>query len=210
MLQYYEKRQSEYESIYAKPERQKDLIWLETQLAGLVAGYNVLELACGTGYWTRRISSSAISVHATDASSQLAAGAVKRCSGRNVSSGTLDAFEIPKSPKFDCVLAGFFFSHVLIEQQSQFMAGIADAFESGTRAILFDNKYIKGSSTPISRRAVSGDTFQFRELLDGSTHEVLKNFPGRDQLHKTLSEVCRHVVIKESQYFWLASGVLDV
>ena len=70
MLNYYNKRLSEYEAIYAKPERQADLQKLVAQLQADVAHCSVLELACGTGWWTRRLASKATSVTAIDASEE--------------------------------------------------------------------------------------------------------------------------------------------
>lgn len=105
MLEYYEKRQPEYEAIYSKPERQDDLAWLECQIAGLASGKRVLEVACGTGYWTRRIAEVATCIHATDASRKLATSAMESCSSCNVTSGTMDAYDVPFSPEFDCLVA---------------------------------------------------------------------------------------------------------
>jgi demethylmenaquinone methyltransferase/2-methoxy-6-polyprenyl-1,4-benzoquinol methylase len=209
MLEYYEQRQEEYEAIYAKPERQADLAELESNLVRLVAGCRVLELACGTGYWTRRMARAAASIHATDASETLIAGALASCTTPNVTAGALDAYAIPRSSGYNCVVAGFFLSHVPVNDRRRFLAGIAQAFLPGTRVVLFDNRYVEGNSSPISRRAGSGDSFQIRVLSNGSTHEILKNFPGTQELRDALGEFCRGVAVKESQYFWLASGVLD-
>ena len=63
---YYARRAKEYERIYAKPERQTDLAKLRSILQPAFAGANVLELACGTGYWTAVMATSAASVLATD------------------------------------------------------------------------------------------------------------------------------------------------
>ena len=43
---YYAHRAHEYERIYHKPERQQDLANLELLLPQLLAGRNVLEIAC--------------------------------------------------------------------------------------------------------------------------------------------------------------------
>ena len=67
MLDYYNKRLSEYEAIYAKPERQADLQQLVAQLQADVAHCSVLELACGTGWWTDRLAPHASAWVATDA-----------------------------------------------------------------------------------------------------------------------------------------------
>jgi demethylmenaquinone methyltransferase/2-methoxy-6-polyprenyl-1,4-benzoquinol methylase len=67
LLDYYDKRALEYEGIYAKPERQADLAALKNLLQATLAGHRVLELACGTGYWTSMIAETAECVLATDA-----------------------------------------------------------------------------------------------------------------------------------------------
>lgn len=208
MLEYYEQRQPEYEAIYAKPERQEDLAWLETQLLEFVSGKRVFEIACGTGYWTRRLAVSAASVHATDASSRLVESAVASCTTGQVTGGTTDAFDVPNSPGYERVVAGFFYSHVLLRQQSEFLRGLARAFDPGTRVALFDNKYVEGSSTPISRHSDGVDTYQTRKLSDGSSHEVLKNFPTHRELELALDPFCREIEVLESKYFWLATGAL--
>ena len=52
LLDYYARRAQEYEQIYQKPERQIKLALLKAYLIKLLAERDVLEVACGTGYWT--------------------------------------------------------------------------------------------------------------------------------------------------------------
>ena len=59
---YYAQRAASYEEIYAKPERQTDLAILHQRLRTLFAGQRVLEIACGTGYWTADLAASAAQV----------------------------------------------------------------------------------------------------------------------------------------------------
>ena len=206
MLEYYEKRRSEYEAIYNKPERQGCLAQLEQKLCSLVAGKHVLEVACGTGYWTRRMATFTASLYASDASENLAVAARESCEDVDVQAGVVDAFSIPRSPEFNCLVAGFFFSHVLVQERSRFLAGVAAALCPSSRIVLFDNRFVPGGSTPISRKAESGDTYQNRSLVDGSSFEVLKNFPSTDKVASLLGELCRHVSTYENEYFWLVSG----
>ncbi len=208
MQAYYEQRQPEYEAIYAKPERQEDLGWLGDLLAQYVANKCVLELACGTGYWTRRMLQHASSIYATDVSAQLAEATVSSCADAKVTGGTLDAFNLPPMPGYDCVVAGFLYSHILIEQCASFLSGLAAALPHSTALVLFDNKYVAGSSTLISHTSPVGDTYQNRTLKDGSQHEVLKNFPTKKGLQTTLQPFCTDVVVLESTYFWFATGNL--
>ena len=63
---YYAKRAAEYERIYAKPERQADLAALRSRIPALLARRSVLEVACGTGYWTEVIAPHVRSITAID------------------------------------------------------------------------------------------------------------------------------------------------
>ena len=52
MREYYARRAAYYERVYHKPERQTDLRAMEAWLGGAFSGRSVLEIACGTGWWT--------------------------------------------------------------------------------------------------------------------------------------------------------------
>jgi demethylmenaquinone methyltransferase/2-methoxy-6-polyprenyl-1,4-benzoquinol methylase len=67
---------------------------------------------------------------------------------------------------------------------------------------MLDNRYVEGSSTPISRRDEQGNSYQQRRLDDGSAHEVLKNFPTRDGALALLAEAARHAEWVEHPHYW--------
>ena len=206
MLDYYERRAPEYEAIYAKPERQGDLRRLQDDLCELVRGQRVLELACGTGYWTRRMATVAAAVEATDASASLARAAAASCgSTAEVSWRVVDAYAPSIGGDVTCVVAGFFFSHVPTSRGNAFLSTLAAAVRPGTRLILFDNRYVEGSSTPVAETDAGGDTYQLRRLADGSKHRVLKNFPTASRLRAALAAVGREIRVREYEYYWLAA-----
>jgi demethylmenaquinone methyltransferase/2-methoxy-6-polyprenyl-1,4-benzoquinol methylase len=66
LQQYYAKRASEYEAIYAKPERQADLAAMKHAIVDTFRGRRVIEIACGTGWWSEHIASVAASLDAFD------------------------------------------------------------------------------------------------------------------------------------------------
>ena len=66
MAAYYAKRAASYEDVYAKSERQDDLPVVRDWVRNAVAGHRVLEVACGTGYWTEQLAQTAAFVLATD------------------------------------------------------------------------------------------------------------------------------------------------
>ena len=182
MLDYYNKRLSEYEAIYAKPERQTDLKKLVAQLQADVAHCSVLELACGTGWWTERLAPHAASWTATDADAgALAVVQHKNIQGLNATQ-TLNAYRPQIASPVDCVFAAHWYSHLLFVEYPEFFKAVHQCLKPSGRLIMLDNNYVTGSSTPISRTDADGNTYQTRPLKDGSTHEVLKNFPTHDQL----------------------------
>jgi len=182
MLDYYNKRLEEYEAIYAKPERQNDLRKLVAQLQSDLKNCTVLELACGTGWWTERLASHSASWIATDADTD----ALEVVSQKNIqglsTTQTLNAYLPQITTPVDCVFAAHWYSHLLNDECSAFFDAVSKCLRIGGYLIMLDNNYVPGSSTPISRMDDKGNTYQSRPLKDGSTHEVLKNFPSQSQL----------------------------
>ena len=181
---YYAKRAREYERIYDKVERQEELAWLRDRLPRLFEGRRVLEVACGTGYWTQVLARRAEHVTACDVNEPVLEIAREKPIRRGrVSFVRADAF----SPGGLCdgcnaAFAGFWWSHVRKSDLSRWLAGMAGALPKGSLLAMLDNRYVEGSSTPVSRRDAQGNTYQVRPLLSGETHEVLKNFPTAAEL----------------------------
>ena len=199
---YYRDRAAEYDAVYDKPERQQDLATLKELLPPLVAGKRVLEIAAGTGYWTQVLARSAQSIAATDLNDETLAIARSRtydCEA--VSFQVADAFRLDElAGEYDVVFAGFFWSHVLRQDTARFARSLVQRAE---RVVLVDNTYVAGSNYPISRTTADGDTYQTRQLTDGRTYDVLKNFPTRDQF--TADVAPADVTWTDLTYFWLAT-----
>lgn len=206
-LDYYARRANEYEGIYTKPERQQDLECLHGWLAQQVRGCHVLELACGTGYWTQVMAGTAAHVLASDMSREvLEIAQGKNLPGNRVSFARINALEMPMlRGYFDTVFAGFWWSHVPRQDLHEFLDGLQRALGDGVRCLFIDNRYVEGSSTPIARTDKWGNTWQQRRLADGSTHAVLKNFPSADELTRQLSGRAREIEIVERPYYWALS-----
>ena len=70
LRRYYDQRAPEYEQIYLPRDEQhgRELGELSRELRDAVRGRRVLEVACGTGYWTTCAAGVALRVTATDAS----------------------------------------------------------------------------------------------------------------------------------------------
>src|SRR5688572_27929581 len=159
LVGYYRRRALEYEAIYAKPERQADLAALRTLIPERLRGAHVLEVACGTGYWTQLIADTAASVLGTDlAEEPLRIAQAKRYSG-NVTFREADAYELGALGSFDAAFAGFWWSHVPRRRIHAFLASLHGCLARGARVLLLDNRYVPGSSTAISSLDAEGNTY---------------------------------------------------
>jgi SAM-dependent methyltransferase len=207
LAEYYRERAAEYDAVYAKPERQQDLARLHGLLSPLVAGQRVLEIAAGTGYWTRVLSGSAASIAATDLNAEtLELARAREYGGAAVTFRLADAYALDQVPgEFDTAFVGFFWSHVLRGDLPGFVAGLRARMGPGARLIVLDNSCVPGSSHPISRTTEAGDTYQRRTLNDGRSFEILKNFPDRGQFTADVADAAADVRWTQLRYYWLAA-----
>lgn len=204
MQSYYAARAGEYDRVYQKQERQPDLRQIEQWLPALLSGATVLEVACGTGYWTQFIAPVASAVVAIDSAPETLQIAQQRVNASNVLFQVGDAYALSGTGRsFDAAFAGFWFSHVPLERQHEFLTGLNSALTPGARVVLLDNLFVEGSSSAIAERDCHGNTYQYRNLSNGSTHRVLKNFPTEAQLHALIAEgLGEFAVYRRWQYYW--------
>ena len=205
---YYAKRAHEYERIYAKPERQEDLRTLRHFIESTFQNRRVLEIACGTGYWTEVLTRAAASVIAVDINDEVLD--IARTKSLNAQFQRADVYALPKFPGlFDAGVAVFWWSHIPKTRIQPFLAQFHRAFEPGATIVFVDNVYAEGSSTPITATDADGNTFQTRKLDDGSTHKVLKNFPGETELYSAVAGFGTNVKVEFLTYYWILSYALN-
>jgi demethylmenaquinone methyltransferase/2-methoxy-6-polyprenyl-1,4-benzoquinol methylase len=201
--EYYAARASEYDRVYLKAERQADLRQIEHWLPTVFAGKSVLEVACGTGYWTQFIAPVAAAVVAVDAAPETLRIAASRLHSLKVQLLVADAYALPPLPETcNAGFAGFWWSHVPRSRTIEFLRGFHAALKPGATVVLLDNRYVEGSSTPICERDAEGNTYQLRHLSDGSVHRVLKNFPARAELLASIKEVAVAASYLEWHHYW--------
>jgi demethylmenaquinone methyltransferase/2-methoxy-6-polyprenyl-1,4-benzoquinol methylase len=203
LQQYYAARASEYDRVYAKPERQEDLRAIEHWLPGVLRDRTVIEAACGTGYWSNFLAPSAKRLLAIDASIEVLRIARSRVEAANVRFVLGDAYRLPVAGReFEGAFAGFWFSHVPNARIGEFLHELHRTLAPGAKVVLLDNRFVEGSSTAISERDADGNTYQLRRLEDGSTHRVLKNFPAARELRRAVQDVASEVIHHEWRHFW--------
>ena len=183
LVDYYRRRAGEYEEIYAWPERQAELDVLRSEIPARLAGCEVLEIACGTGYWTERIAARARRIVATDVAPEPMAIARAKSYACPVEFRVADAYALPDLPEaFDAAFAGFWWSHVPLSRRETFLHSLHERLSAGAKVVMFDNRYVEGAMQPIAETDAEGNTYQRRRLADGSENRVLKNFPSQREL----------------------------
>jgi SAM-dependent methyltransferase len=209
MSEYYQARAGEYERVYDKPERQEDLARLKSWLAEEARGRALLEVACGTGYWTAVAAATARSILATDRNPAPLEIARAKGLGDHVTFAEADAFALPDCEvPFDGGMAHFWWSHVSIGDQQRFLRHFSSRLGARARLLMMDNNHVPGSSTPISRTDAAGNTYQTRTLGSGGSYEVMKNFPTTADLESACAGICARIDVLQLPHYWALSATL--
>lgn len=212
LADYYARRAAYYERVYFKPERQADLRAMEAWIGGAVfKGRRVLEIACGTGWWTPHGGRAAQHWLATDLNPETMAVARAKPMPASVEFRAVDAFtlaELRPVERFDAAFAGCWWSHLPLSKLPGWLALLHARLEPGARVVMLDNSFTQTGSTPIARHDDEGNGYQIRTLDDGSTHEVLKNFPSREQAVAAIGPAVRDVEWHPYEHYWLLSYTL--
>jgi len=202
---YYSRRAAEYEQIYEKPERQRELEWLRRRVPELFRGRTVLEVACGTGYWTQYIAPLAKRVYAGDINEAV----LEIARDKAIAPGKATFFKADAvlldnvPPGCNAAFAGFWWSHVKKSAIAEFTANLAARLEPGSLVGILDNTWAHGSSTAISRTDSEGNTYQMRALANGEQFEVLKNYPTPAELADAVRPVAREAHLEALNYYWM-------
>jgi demethylmenaquinone methyltransferase/2-methoxy-6-polyprenyl-1,4-benzoquinol methylase len=206
LVKYYNERANEYDKVYSIPEEQDDLAKSIKIFQDLFASKIVLEVACGTGYWTNHISQTASSIFATDINESVVNIAKERCSNSTTKFEVVDMFSIESSEKFDAFFGGFIWSHILIQDIDDFLFKTSKLLNPKSIIAFIDSKPVANSShdkKKISKIDEFGNTFQTRQLNNGSTHLVLKNFPSKEFLFEKLTSIAEEFQFIDLDNYWI-------
>jgi SAM-dependent methyltransferase len=186
MQTYYARRAPVYDASMgyddpAKVALVRDII---ASLQRQLEGREVLELACGPGFWTQFVSEVARSITATDYNeTTLAQARLKRFDRRNVSLRVADAYDLSSvAGDFDAAYAVDWFAHVPMSRVQGFLSGLHQHLRPGARVVFCDQ--LPGAESLTGMRDGEGNHLQERTLQDGSSYRVIKHFLSDDELHE--------------------------
>jgi len=188
-------------------DRQDDLDDVAEQVSDLMRGHTVLELGCGTGFFTDVIAETAAQVIATDASEAMLNVAREHGADlENVRYRVVDALAIPQDigadGKITAVFAGFLWSHFTKDQQDAFLADLRARIGKDALLVLIDDEYVEGASPTIARTDAQGNTWAQFVDANGQRHELPKNYPTDSALRKRLGTAVREIKIGRWDSCW--------
>lgn len=205
LKEYYSLRSGKYDLLYERPDRQSDLRGMDKAVISMLSGRNILEIACGTGYWTELLADHAESILAIDTSDEMMEIARKRTESReNVSFQKSDAYSLADvEGDFDAAFCGYWVSHVRRDRLRDFILTLHSKLMPEAKVVLIDNNYVDGSSTPISKTDDEGNTYQLRSVDGGRFFEIVKNFLNEEDLMGVTEGLGKDREFLSFRYYWI-------
>ena len=199
---YYAERAPEYDDWWYRRGRYElepevlarwraDVAEAEAALEDFALGGSVLELAAGTGIWTRRLVGLADRVVAVDANAETLA--------LNTSDAELvraDVFEWEPAERFDLVFFSFWLSHVPEERFDEFWSLVRVALVPRGRVFLVDS----GVGDTAHTGTDQADGEETRSLADGRTFRIVKRRWRPDELAERVRPLGFELDLQDTAY----------
>jgi SAM-dependent methyltransferase len=177
---------------------------LEQALEQFHPAGDVLELACGTGLWTRHLVGGATRLTAVDGSSEVLALNRERLGGAPVQYLQADLFEWQPAPAaHDVCFFGFWLSHVPEERFAAFWETVRTALRPGGRVFFVDSARASRATAVRDRLPAPGEDVMTRRLNDGREFRVVKRYYEPRRLEQRLTELGWNVDVRATGEFFI-------
>ncbi len=185
-ISYYRARAGEYDDWWLRRGRydrgeQANARWfadaatVEAALERFAPAGDVLELACGTGLWTRRLREHAAHLTALDAAPEVIEIARERVGAGSVEFVQADIFAWEPARTYDVCCFAFWLSHVPAERFAAFWAKVGRALAPGGRVFFIDSAPSPYSSA-VDHTPTPGEQTMLRRLADGREYRIVKHW----------------------------------
>ena len=213
-LDYYRARALEYDKWWLREGRfdrgpEANTRWFAetTELERVLERFDprgdVLELACGTGLWTRHLVESADTVTAVDAAPEVLAINRARVGDARVRYVQADLFDWSPDQRYDACVFAFWLSHVPQDRFAGFWEMVAGCLKPGGRVLFIDSARTE-RSTAADHQLPSGDEDTMtRRLDDGREFQIIKRFYDPASLTEALSELGWHAEVGATPEFFI-------
>ena len=200
-VDYYRARAGEYDEWWFRTGRwdrgeefnacwRREAAQVEAALAAWLAvrrPKRLLELACGTGLFTRHLAPRVDEVTAVDASPEVIAINRGRVASSNVEYVQADVFAWRTDRRYDAVFFSFWLSHVPDDRFAAFWNTVAAALAPGGAAYLIDSAFDPTSTAKDHVVPSRESGVVTRKLNDGREYRIVKVFYRPEELAAKLS-----------------------
>lgn len=181
---------------YTDPEAERLRGPIKSRYREIFNGHTVLEIACGTGYWTAVIAEAAESVLAVDINPLMIASARQRCKHfSNVAFRGADAYTLDTIPTgFSAAIGIWWWSHMPKARIDSFLATLHSKLCPGATVLFADHlPYIRNALQTVP----DADTLEERTLPDGRSFKIIKNFTTETDIRHALAGIADNVTYTE-------------
>jgi ubiquinone/menaquinone biosynthesis C-methylase UbiE len=150
---------------------------------------DVLELACGTGLWTQRLTPRAGSVTAIDGSPEMIELCRARVNDPCVQYVQADLFAWEPDRTYDVCFFGFWLSHVPEDRFEAFWEKVRRVVGPKGRVFFIDSLRSKKASAVDHKLPDQAEETMLRRLTDGREYRIVKRFHEPEPLQQRLTEL---------------------
>jgi demethylmenaquinone methyltransferase/2-methoxy-6-polyprenyl-1,4-benzoquinol methylase len=218
-INYYRARASEYDEWFLRigrydrgEEHKRQWLAEVEQVRKALADFGprgrILELACGTGWWTEQLVPYADSLTAVDASPEVIALNRQRVQSGKVEYIQADIFEWVPPQSYEVVFFSFWLSHVPPGRFDEFWALVRRCTGPRGRAFFIDSLYTPEGTAKNQPLSAPAATTSVRRLNDGQTFEIIKVFYEPAQLAQRVEALGWQAEARATEtYFLYGSAV---
>jgi SAM-dependent methyltransferase len=170
---------------------------------------DVLELACGTGLWTRHLARYASTLTAVDGSEEvLAINRARAGSDSSVRYIQADLFDWTPLGSYDACVFSFWLSHVPQQRFAAFWEMVARALRPGGRVLFIDSARTDRSTAADHQLPGDDESTMTRRLDDGREFQIVKRFYDPPALESELASLgWAFEVAGTGEFFLYGTGV---
>ena len=163
----------------------------------------VLELACGTGIWTRELLNISQHITALDASQEVLKLNREKVQSEKVEYQQQDLFAWQSDRQYDLVFFSFWLSHVPPELVDEFLAKVFRATKAGGQIFMVDSLEEPTSTSIDWPLREDEQIYRTRKLNNGQIYQIVKVFYKPEELQARLEAQGFEAEVKGAPNYFL-------
>src|SRR5690348_6442412 len=189
-IAYYRARAQEYDESIGLTEEPRGAFARAASLLKEMGPFEqVLELACGTGIWTRSLLRVGQHITAIDAAPEMLEIARRKLGHTPVEYQQADLFQWEPLQEYDLVFFAFWLSHVPPARVAAFLSKVSRAVLPGGYVVIVDQYAPTEEDRRLIKEGGGGRLYAERSLRDGQTFTIVKVFHDLMSLQRMFTDL---------------------